>query len=106
MAETLTFENTQEATSIDNLSAEVDICNDRYGHMLGIKDNHIKQLQDLALEKPKSHSNLNQVVVLFEVHYKTQIIYLIKNKFKERRILLTKLSKCNVLQTRGHCDWS
>ena len=41
---------------VDNLSAEVDICNDRYGHMVGIKDNHIKQLQDLALEKPKSYS--------------------------------------------------
>mgnify|MGYP003627701587 CR=1 FL=1 len=41
---------------VDNLSAEVDICNDRYGHMVGIKDTQIKQLQDLALERPKSHS--------------------------------------------------
>ena len=41
---------------VDNLAVEVDICNDRYNHMVGIKDKHIKQLQVLALEKPKSHS--------------------------------------------------
>ena len=40
---------------VDNLSAEVDICNDKYGEMVGIKNLQIKQLQNLALERPKSH---------------------------------------------------
>ena len=41
---------------VDNLAAEVDLCNDKYNHMLGIKNAQIEKLQDLALEKPKSHS--------------------------------------------------
>ena len=34
---------------LNNLSAELDICNDKYDHMIGIKDKQIIRLEELAL---------------------------------------------------------
>ena len=42
---------------VDNLSAEVDICNDRYNEMLGIKDLQIQKLEKLAFEQPHKNSH-------------------------------------------------
>ena len=42
---------------VDNLSAEVDICNDRYNEMLGIKDLQIQKLEKLAFEQPNKNSH-------------------------------------------------
>ena len=53
------FEKQMQANcdlQVENLSAEVDVCNDKYNHMLGIKNGQIERLQNLALERPKSYS--------------------------------------------------
>jgi len=42
---------------VDNLSAEVDICNDKYNQMLGIKDLQIQKLEKLAFEQPNKNSH-------------------------------------------------
>ena len=39
---------------LDNLIADLDLCNQRYNSMVEIKDEQIKNLQDMALEKPNS----------------------------------------------------
>ena len=42
--------------SIENLQADLDACDDRYNQMVAIKDGQIKNLQEIALERPNSHS--------------------------------------------------
>lgn len=39
---------------LDNLTADLDLCNQKYNSMVEIKDEQIKNLQDMALEKPNS----------------------------------------------------
>lgn len=41
---------------LDNLSAELDACNDKYDQIIGIKDKQIIRLEELALEKSNSYS--------------------------------------------------
>ena len=43
---------------IENLGAELDGCNDRYSEMLGIKNAQIITLEELALDRPNSHTHL------------------------------------------------
>jgi len=42
--------------SLQNLQSDLSACNDRYDQMVLIKDTQIKNLQDLALERPNDHS--------------------------------------------------
>ena len=42
---------------VDNLSAEVDICNDKYNEMLGIKNMQIQKLEKIAFERPNKNSH-------------------------------------------------
>ena len=42
---------------VSNIGAELDTCNDRYDQMIVIKDDQIKVLEDLALEKSNSNSH-------------------------------------------------
>ena len=42
--------------SLENLQADLDACNNRYDQMVTIKDNQIKNLQEIALERPNNHS--------------------------------------------------
>lgn len=42
---------------IANIGAELDACNDRYDQMIIIKDDQIKILENLALEKSNSNSH-------------------------------------------------
>jgi len=39
---------------LDNLTADLDLCNQKYNSMVEIKDEQIRNLQDMALEKPNS----------------------------------------------------
>ena len=42
---------------LDNLSAELDSCEDQYSEMLAIKDMQIGKLQELVLDAPNEHSH-------------------------------------------------
>jgi len=42
------------ALAVGNLNADLSACNQRYLNIMTIKDQHIKDLQILALEKPKT----------------------------------------------------
>ena len=42
------------ALAVGNLNADLNACNQRYLNIMTIKDQHIKDLQILALEKPKT----------------------------------------------------
>jgi len=48
--------NAQCNLSIENLQADLDACDDRYNQMVAIKDGQIKNLQEIALERPNNHS--------------------------------------------------
>ena len=50
--------NAECSLQVNNLQAEVDACNDRYGEMLGIKNQQIIKLEELALERSNSYSVL------------------------------------------------
>jgi len=42
---------------LENLSAELDQCQDQYNQMLGIKDKQIGQMQELLLDAPNNHTH-------------------------------------------------
>ena len=50
--------NAECSLQVNNLQAEVDACNDRYGEMLGIKNQQIIKLEELALDRSNSYSVL------------------------------------------------